>query len=86
MQDKDKLYIISYLGVGGMSGPMINDIVRNFSNKYKFDDSVIHIIIPNINSSETKIEFFNLDMISKMELDEASQVITKLNDIINAKK
>ena len=77
--DKDKLWIVVYLNVGGIDGSDINEYVDNFhsSMRNSFDNSVIVITIP-IRNGETKVDFFSVNKIPD-DIQEKCQTI--INDV-----
>lgn len=77
MLDKDKLWIVAYIGVKGMNRAIVFQRLAEFRNHYKFDDSVNMIIVPG--EEPTRIEFYNLE---KAE----PTTIEKLKELINYNK
>ena len=56
MKDKDKLWIVAYISVKGMCKSRAYQLLAEFRNHYKFDDSVNLIIVPV--EEPTHIEFY----------------------------
>lgn len=54
--DKDKLWIVAYVGVQGKSHPMAMSAVSSFENRYKPDDSVKFMVVPDFTSDITRFE------------------------------
>jgi hypothetical protein len=79
MLDKDKLYIVTYLGLKGISDAdvpaHIEDVTKHLSEG--FDDSVKFLVIPTKNK-DTHIEFFNGEMLKNLEPDDVKSLIEKL--------
>ena len=83
MLDKDKLYIVSYIGIKSIDDAdvpgYIEDVTEHISKG--FDDSVKFLIIPT-REKETHIEFFNGEMLKNLEPEDAQSLIDKLNEFI----
>lgn len=77
MLDKDKLWIVVYFSVKGMTRVTAYQRLAEFRNHYKFDDSVNMIIVPVEES--TCIEFYNLEKAEPMTIE-------KLKELINYNK
>ena len=75
--DKDKLFIVLYLNVSGLSPSNKNILINNwdFILDNDFDDSVRHIIIP---SDENRIEFFSLQNAKTMDLEQLIELQKRL--------
>lgn len=77
IKDKDKLWIVAYISVKGMCKSRAYQLLAEFRNHYKFDESVNMIIVPV--EEPTRIEFYNLE---KAE----STSIEKLKELMNYNK
>ena len=77
LPDKDKLFIVLYLNVSGLSPSNKNILINNwdFFLGNNFDDSVRHIIIP---SDENRIEFFSLQNAKTMDLEQLIELQKRL--------
>ena len=77
LPDKDKLFIVLYLNVSGLSPSNKNILINNwdFLLDNDFDDSVRHIIIP---SDENRIEFFSLQNAKTMDLEQLIELQKRL--------
>ena len=77
LPDKDKLFIVLYLNVSGLSPSNKNILINNwdFFLGNDFDDSVRHIIIP---SDENRIEFFSLQNAKTMDLEQLIELQKRL--------
>lgn len=77
LPDKDKLFIVLYLNVSGLSPSNKNILINNwdFFLDNDFDDSVRHIIIP---SDENRIEFFSLQNAKTMDLEQLIELQKRL--------
>ena len=75
--DKDKLFIVVYLNVSGLSPSNKNILINNwdFFLDNDFDGSVRHIIIP---SDENRIEFFSLQNAKTMDLEQLIELQKRL--------
>ena len=84
MLDKDKLYIVTYLGLEGVDNTDIPSYIAEITSHItkNFDDSVKFLAIPTKNK-DTKIEFFNGEMLKQLEPDDVQSLIDKLNEFIN---
>lgn len=81
--DKDKLYIVIYYGVLGIDVSDVSSHIADISKHITFDDSVIKLIVPNPNSNETKIEFFNNEILSKLNSEKINQLVDNFNKMSN---
>ena len=77
LPDKDKLFIVLYLNVSGLSPSNKNILINNwdFFLDNDFDDSVRHIIIP---SDENRIEFFSLQNAKTMDVEQLIELQKRL--------
>ena len=60
VKDKDKLWIIFYVGVGGINPEEIPQFIENFNQDINktYDDTVKTIIIPT-NETQTRVQFYH---------------------------
>ena len=81
--DKDKLFIVVYLNVSGLSPSNKNILINNwdFFLDNDFDGSVRHIIIP---SDENRIEFFSLQNAKTMDLEQLIELQKRLENKNNS--
>lgn len=81
MLDKDKLYIVTYLGLEGVDKTDIPSYIAEITSHItkNFDDSVKFLAIPTKNK-DTKIDFFNGEMLKQLEPDDVQSLIDKLNE------
>jgi hypothetical protein len=73
MSDKDKLWIVAYIGVKGMNRAIAFQRLAEFRNHYKFDDSVNMIIVPV--EEPTRIEFYNLEKAEPMTIEKLKELM-----------
>jgi hypothetical protein len=84
MLDKDKLFIIINVGIKYLDVKDVPDYISEISNLTKdFDNSVKVFIVPTKESSEIKFEFFNEQVLSSIDLDEAKSIVEKLEKMVN---
>lgn len=84
MLDKDKLFIIINVGVKYLDIKDVPEYISEISNLTKdFDSSVKVFIVPTKESSEIKFEFFNEQVLSSIDLDEAKSIVEKLEKMVN---
>lgn len=83
MLDKDKLYIVSYIGLKGIYDADVPGYIEDVSKHISegFDDSVKLLFIPT-REKETHIEFFNGEMLKNLEPEDTQSLIDKLNKFI----
>ena len=83
MLDKDKLYIVSYIGLKGIYDAdvpaYLEDVTKHISKG--FDDSVKFLFIPT-KERDTHIEFFNGEMLKNLNPEDAQSLIDKLTKFI----
>ena len=83
LPDKDKLFIVVYLGVRKLSSSDTK-VMFHFWKDYmdtNFDDSVRNIIIP---SDENRIEFFSLQNAKTMDLEQLIELQKRLENKNNS--
>lgn len=73
MLDKDKLWIVAYIGVKGMNRAIAFQRLAEFRNHYKFDESVNMIMVPV--EEPTRIEFYNLEKAEPMTIEKLKELI-----------
>lgn len=73
MLDKDKLWIVAYISINGMSKSIAYQRLAEFRNHYKFDDSVNMIIVPV--DEPTRIEFYNLEKAEPTTIDNLKKLL-----------
>ena len=81
--DKDKLFIVLYLDVSNLCPSRVKELYNNwkvFLNN-DFDDSVRNIIIP---SDENRIEFFSLQNVKTMDLEQLIELQKQLENKNNS--
>ena len=83
LPDKDKLFIVLYLDVSNLCPSRVKELYNNwkvFLNN-DFDDSVRNIIIP---SDENRIEFFSLQNVKTMDLEQLIELQKQLENKNNS--
>lgn len=77
LPDKDKLFIVLYLNVSGLSSSNAQRMFHFWKDYMdtNFDDSVRNIIIP---SDENRIEFFSLQNAKTMDLEQLIELQKRL--------
>lgn len=84
MLDKDKLFIIINVGVKHIDTTDVPEYLSEISNITKdFDNSVKFFIVPSIESTEIKFEFFNEQVLLSIGIDEAKSIVENLEKIVN---
>jgi hypothetical protein len=73
MLDKDKLWIVAYISINGMSKSIAYQRLAEFRNRYQFDESVNMIIVPV--EEPTRIEFYNLEKAEPMTIDKLKELM-----------
>lgn len=73
MLDKDKLWIVAYISINGMSKSIAYQQLAEFQNRYQFDESVKMIIVPV--EEPTRIEFYNLEKAEPTTIDKLKNLI-----------
>ena len=73
IKDKDKLWIVVYFDVKGMSRAIAYQRLAEFRNHYKFDESVNMIIVPV--EQPTRIEFYNLEKAEPMTIEKLKELM-----------
>lgn len=61
--DKDKLWVVFYIGIGGIDDADVPIYIREISDYFKYDKSVNVVIIP-IREFNSRIEFYNADKLT----------------------
>ena len=73
MLDKDKLWIVAYIGINGMSKSIAYQRLAEFRNHYQFDESVNVIIVPV--EEPTRIEFYNIEKAEPMTSEKLKELM-----------
>ena len=73
MLDKDKLWIVAYICVKGMSMARAHQTFVEFGNHYKFDESVNMILVPV--EEPTRIEFYNLEKAEPTSIEKLKELM-----------
>ena len=73
MLDKDKLWIVAYIGINGMSKSIAYQRLAEFRNHYQFDESVNMIIVPV--EEPTRIEFYNIEKAEPMTSEKLKELM-----------
>ena len=73
IKDKDKLWMVVYFGVKGMSRTTACQRLMEFKNRYRFDESVNMIIIPV--EEPTRIEFYNLEKAEPTSIEKLKELM-----------
>lgn len=83
MLDKDKLFIVTYLGIKGIDDTDIPAYIHGATIHISknFDESVKVLVIP-VKERNTHIEFFNGEMLKNLEPEDAQSLIDKLTEFI----
>jgi len=79
MLDKDKLFIVVYVGVHGLEDQTVSEILANVANHMQYDDSVNTLIIPT-RDSETRVECINPVLLTEEQYEEARKRIETLTE------
>jgi hypothetical protein len=87
MLDKNKLYIICYISISGISDEDVPSHLASITDHITkgYDNSVKFIFIPT-RTQDTHIEFFGLNMLKKLNSDEAKAFIEKFETLVNSIK
>ena len=73
LKDKDKLWIVAYISVKGMCRSRAFQLLAEFRNHYKFDESVNMIIMPV--EEPTRIEFYNLEKAEPTSIEKLKELM-----------
>lgn len=73
MLDKDKLWIVAYISVKGMGKARAYQLLNEFRNHYRFDESVNMIIVPV--EEPTRIEFYNLEKAEPTSIEKLKELM-----------
>ena len=73
LKDKDKLWIVAYISIKGMCRSRVFQLLAEFRNHYKFDDSVNMIIVPV--EEPTRIEFYNLEKAEPTTIEKLKELM-----------
>lgn len=79
MLDKDKLFIVVYVGVHGFSDQTISEILADVANHMQYDGSVNTLIIPT-RDSETRVECINPVLLTEEQYEETRKKIESLTE------
>ena len=79
MLDKDKLFIVVYVGVHGFGDQTVSEILENVVSHIKYDGSVNTLIIPT-RDSETRVECINPVLLTEEQYEEVRKRIETLTE------
>lgn len=79
MLDKDKLFIVVYVGVHGFADQTVFEILMNVADHTKYDGSVNTLIIPT-RDSETRVECINPVLLTEEQYEETRKKIESLTE------
>lgn len=79
MLDKDKLLIIAYINVQGITDLTIPEILGGVAKRLEYDESVNTIIVPT-RFSETRIECINPVLLTDEQYQETRDKLEKLTE------
>ena len=91
IKDKDKIFLVTYVGTDGRCSDEVMVIMDEISNHIRFDETVMHIIIPTPDTSAIRVECINprnvtddgyADIMEKISTiqDNVSQIIEQLKN------
>lgn len=83
MLDKDKLFLVVYIGVKNIPDTDIADYVRAFKRTWNPDESVQIIFIPTRENKTTKVECINPVLLDEEKYKEVEEKIEKITTILN---
>ena len=84
MLDKDKLFIVVYVGVHGFGDQTVSEILGNVARCVKYDDSVNTLIIPT-RDSETRVECINPVLLTEEQYKDVEEKINTLKQEVEEK-
>ena len=73
MLDKDKLWIVVYISINGMSKSIAYQRLTEFRNHYQFDESINMIIVPV--EEPTRIEFYNIEKAEPASIEKLKELM-----------
>lgn len=86
MEDKDKIILVTYVGIKnlGREGTILDHLVAiDAMIRPAFDSTVKTLIVPRRDTDETWVECINPQLVSEEKYKEAEDAIQKLQDIVN---
>lgn len=85
MLDRDKLWIVTYVGVKRINLADIHEYCEHVSKSIKScsDDSIVHIIVPNTENDEIKIDCINPKVINEDATEQFENEVKKIQEIID---
>ena len=82
--DKDKLFIVIYADVRGIHDSDVVEYVKAISSSFKFDESVVRLIIPT-RDSETRVECINPLLLTEEQYKDVEEKINALKQEVEEK-
>ena len=79
MLDKDKLFIVVYVGVHGFGDQTVSEILENVVSHIRYDGSVNTLIIPT-RDSETRVECINPVLLTEEQYEETRKRVECLTE------
>ena len=85
MLDKDKLWIITYVWVKRIDLADIHEYCEHVAKSIKncSDDSIVHIIVPNTENDEIKIDCINPKEIDEDAANQFESEVKRIQEIID---
>ena len=81
LQDKDKLFLIFYIGIDGLNESSIDEYIKEIQNKLKdLDNSVRQIFIPQRGSNNIKVECINPVLLDEVQYKRVQDIIDEVNN------
>ena len=85
MLDKDKLWVITYVGVKHLDLADIHEYCENVAKSIKSctDESIVHLIVPNTENDEIKIDCINPKELTEDLTKQFETQIKRIQEIID---
>lgn len=75
MKDKDKLWIVYNVNIGGMTRQAAANVIEHINKELStFDDSVVSLIVP-IREGNSHIEFYNMQKAKPTTIDKLKTLV-----------
>ena len=81
MLDKDKLILVMYVNIDNIDRSDVYAYMEELANQFRFDESVIRLIIP-VENSESRVECLTPKIVDEKLADEFMTEVKKIEEII----
>ena len=83
MKDRDKIFLVTYIGTQGKCLEEVMDIMNQASKLMHFDETVVHIVVPTPDTSAIRVECINPRNVTDDEYSDIMEKISTIQDNVS---